>query len=130
MPKVSVVILNFNGKGVLRECLKSLKKQSFKDYEVIVSDNNSSDGSQEMVRKEFPKVKLLANDKNYGVSEGYNRGVAIAKGRLVATIANDMVLDKNWVKEAVAVFKDEKVGCAGSYIKNKDEGFANPENGI
>lgn len=123
MPNVSVVILNFNGKDVLRECLKSLAKQSYRDYEVIVSDNNSSDGSQAMVRKEFPKVKLLANDKNYGVSEGYNRGVAAAKGRFVATLANDMVLDRDWVKEAVAVFSDKKVAAAGSYIKNKDEGF-------
>ncbi len=103
MPNVSVVILNFNGKKHLEECLKSLKKQSYKDFEAIVSDNKSTDGSQEMVKKQFPKVKLLANDRNYGVSEGYNKGIAISKGRYVATLANDMVLDRNWIKEAVAV---------------------------
>ncbi len=123
MPGVSVVILNFNGKEHLKECLKSLQRQSHKGFEAIVSDNSSTDGSQEMVRKQFPKIKLLANDRNYGVSEGYNRGVAIAKGRYVATLANDMVLDRNWIKEAIAVFKDKKVAAAGSFIKNKDEGF-------
>ncbi len=123
MPDVSVVILNFNGKECLKECLKSLQKQSYRDFEVIVSDNSSTDGSQEMVRKSFPKFRLLANDRNYGVSEGYNRGVAIAKGRYAATLANDMVLDRNWLKEAFAAFKDKKVAAAGSFIKNKDEGF-------
>lgn len=123
MPDVSVVILNFNGKECLKECLKSLQRQSYKSFEVIVSDNKSTDGSQEMVRKLFPKFKLLANDKNYGVSEGYNRGINIAKGRYVATLANDMVLDRNWIKEVVSVFKDKKAAAAGSFIKNKDEGF-------
>ncbi len=123
-PEASVVILNFNGKDYLRKCLQSLQKQSHKSFEVIVSDNNSSDGSQEMVVKEFPKVRLLRNAANYGVSKGYNVGVEVAKGKYVATLANDMVLDKDWVKEAVAALKkDSKAASAGSFIQNKEGGF-------
>ncbi len=123
MPKVSVVVLNFNGKKHLRKCLNSLKKQTFKDFEVIVSDNNSRDGSQEMVRKEFPGFRLLANDRNYGVSEGYNRGVATAKGRYVVTMANDMQFDREWIKEAVKPFKEKDVAVVTTYIKNRDKGY-------
>ncbi len=124
MPDVSVVILNFNGKEHLKNCLQSLKAQSYRNFEVIVSDNNSSDGSQEMVAKEFPKFKLIRNSENYGVSKGYNVGVRLAKGEYVATLANDMVLDKNWIKEAVAVLeKDKKAAAVGSFIQNKEGGF-------
>ena len=123
MPKISVVVLNFNGKEHLRKCLKSLQKQTFGDFEVIVSDNNSKDGSQEMVRKNFPKYKLLANENNYGVSEGYNRGVKVAKGRYVVTMANDMQFDKNWIKEAIKPFSEKDVAVVTTYIKNRDEGY-------
>jgi len=123
MVKVSIIVLNFNGKEHLKNCLESLQKQTYEDFEIIVSDNNSSDGSQEMVRKKFPKVKLLANDKNYGVSEGYNRGVKVAKGRYVVTMANDMQFDKNWIKEAVKPFKEKDVAVVTTYIKNRDEGY-------
>lgn len=123
-PEVSIVVLNFNGKEHLRKCLKSLRNQSYKSYEAIVSDNNSSDGSQEMVEKEFPEARLIRNKHNYGVSKGYNIGVAAAKGKYVATLANDMILDKDWIKEAAkALKKDEKAAAAGSFIQNKEGGY-------
>ena len=123
VPEASVVVLNFNGKEHLRKCLMSLRKQGHKNFEVIVSDNNSTDGSRQMVEREFPEASLIRNPQNYGVSKGYNAGVSAAKGKYIATLANDMVLDKNWVREAVKVLKaDENIAAAGSFIQNKEGG--------
>lgn len=124
IPEVSIVVLNFNGKEYLKKCLMSLERQSYKNFEVIVSDNNSADGSPGMVEKEFPKARLIRNLANYGVSKGYNAGVAAAKGKYVATLANDMILGKDWVKEAVKALKeDPQAATAGSFIQNSQEGY-------
>lgn len=123
-PEVSIVVLNFNGREHLRKFLESVRQQSFKNFEVIVHDTLSTDGSLEMLKKEFPEVKVMHTDVNYGVSKSYNLGAEQAKGRYVATLANDLVLDKNWVKEMVNALKgDSNAAAAGCYINNKAGGY-------
>lgn len=123
-PDVSVVVLNFNGKEHLRRCLQSLLKQTYKSYEIIVSDNKSSDGSPEMVEKEFPKIRLLRNSANFGVSKGYNVGVAAAKGEYVATVPNDMIFESSWIAEMARMLKqDSRAASTGCYMKNREGGF-------
>ncbi len=123
-PEVSIVVLNFNGKEHLRKLLESVRKQSFRDFEVIVHDTLSTDGSREMLENEFPEVKVMRCDVNYGVSKSYNLGAEEARGKYVATLPNDMVLDRQWVKEMVtALKKDEKAASAGCYISNKEGNY-------
>jgi len=106
--KISIVIVNWNRKGDLRECLKSIKKQSYKPLETIVVDNHSTDGSIELVRKEFPDVTLIVMpNSSYGACETFNIGFATAKGKYVAILDNDVILPENWIKDILTEFEKE-----------------------
>ena len=80
-PEVSIVVLNFNGKEYLRKFLDSVRQQTYKSCEVIVHDTLSTDGSLEMLEKEYPEAKVMHSDINYGVSKSFNIGAEHAKGK-------------------------------------------------
>ncbi len=123
MAKATIIVLNFNGMPCIRETLNALLSQSHKDIEIILVDNQSRDGSPEMVEKEYPKVKVVRNTSNAGICSGYNLGIKHSTGEYIGTIANDMILDKDWTKNAIAVFeKDPKVGVVGSFV-DYDQGY-------
>lgn len=110
MVDLSIVILSFNTKELLRECLLSIKKYevgSWK-YEVIVVDNASTDGSAEMVEKEFPDITLIANEENTGYSRGNNQGVKKAKGRCVLFLNADTVVYDRTLKSMVDFIDEHK----------------------
>ena len=94
MTTLSVVIVSYNTRDYLRACLRSVQRETSPslDYEVIVVDNASSDGSAAMVREEFPWVRLLPLDQNLGFGAGCNRGAAIATGELIALLNPDAEL--------------------------------------
>jgi len=96
---ISVIILNWNGKRHLKECLGSLGNQTYTDFETIFVDNGSSDGSVEYVRGNFPDVRILALSKNTGFSKGNNEGIKIAKGEYIILLNNDTKVDKYWLEE-------------------------------
>jgi len=106
-PQISIVITNWNGKSVLKDCLTSLNKQSYKNFETIVIENGSKDGSTDMVKKEFPKVILIANKENKGFCGGMNQGVRKAKAKFVFLLNNDTELDKNCIKNLVKCWKNK-----------------------
>ena len=113
---VSIVVINFNGKDYLLRCIKSLLKSSYKNYEIIIVDNASSDGSVLAVKNEFTSklknIKILRLKKNYGPAKARNEGVKIAKGKYLGFLDNDTQVDKDWVSEAIKLFnKDKKIGC-------------------
>lgn len=111
-PLVSLVIVNWNGKKYLHDCLKSLQKISYKEIEIIVVDQNSTDGSQEMMRKYFPKVLLIQNKENTGFVGGNNTGVAKAKGKYAMLLNNDTEVDKHFIEPLVeAMENDTTIGC-------------------
>ena len=80
MPRFSVLILNWNGRDLLPACLDSLRAQTFRDFEVILVDNGSGDGSAEYVAAAYPEVTLLALPTNTGFCGGNNAGYARASG--------------------------------------------------
>jgi len=88
--KISAVVVNWNDKETLRLCLTSLQKQDHSDLEIIVSDNGSTDGSQEMTRKEFPDVLLIENNANLGFGTAVNRGFERASGDHLIFLNNDL----------------------------------------
>jgi GT2 family glycosyltransferase len=96
---ISIIVLNWNGKKVLKGCLDSIRAQKFKNSEVIVVDNASTDGSQEMIKKKYAFVKLIKNKENRGYAGGNNIGIKKAKGEYILILNNDTVLDKNFLKE-------------------------------
>jgi len=112
MPTVSIVVLNWNGKHFLKNCLNSLQKLTYKKVEIIVVDNNSSDGSQTFVKENYPKVKLISNKKNYGFAEGNNIGYKVSKGEYVMFLNNDTQVSSNFLEPLITDFtQDQNIGC-------------------
>jgi hypothetical protein len=102
MPDVSVIIVNWNTKGLLRDCIKSVYQQAGNiAYEVIVVDNASSDGSVEMVRREFPQVRLIAEKINHGYAGGMNRGMEVACGRYFLLLNSDIIICDRAIEKTV-----------------------------
>ena len=96
---VSIIIVNYNTCTLTRNCLKSVFEQTKDiDFEVIVSDNGSKDGSIEMIKTEFPQVILVENNANLGFGAANNRGLKIAKGKYIFYLNSDTVLLNNAVK--------------------------------
>ncbi|HBO97408.1 MAG TPA: hypothetical protein DD648_05190 [Candidatus Omnitrophica bacterium] len=113
---VSVVVVNYNGKHYLKDCIDSILSSATAKYEIIIADNHSSDGSESHIQAAFPtqsgKIRFLALDKNYGPAKARNEGVKIAKGRYIAFLDNDTKVECNWLNKAIDLFRsDEKIGC-------------------
>jgi GT2 family glycosyltransferase len=120
-PFCSVIILNYNGKKYLESCFNSLKEVNYpkNKFEIIMVDNGSIDGSTNYVKQNFPWVKTLQLDKNYGFSEGNNRGLELAKGEYIVFLNNDTEVEKNWLMELVKVANSDKsIAICGSKIIN------------
>ena len=116
-PAVAVAVLNFNGKHHLKDCLDSLGQQSYGNYSVYVIDNGSTDASVDFVKKEFPWVRIIAFDRNYGFAEAYNRAIEMLQFDFVALLNNDVAVDSGWLEKLVEeILKDENIAACGSKI--------------
>ena len=116
-PLVSIVILNYNGKEYLEDSLSSLQKQTYKNTEILLVDNNSTDGSVDFVREKFRDIKIIENKENLGFSGGNNVGIERSSGSLIALVNPDTILDENWLRILVNVaLSDEKIGIVGGKI--------------
>jgi len=100
-PKVSVVIPSWNGKGLLSDCLVSLDAQSFRDFEIIVVDDGSTDGTAESVRRRYPSVRMIVFPANRGFCHAVNAGIEAAQGDLILLLNNDMTLDARFLEHLV-----------------------------
>ncbi|MCL5023593.1 MAG: glycosyltransferase family 2 protein [Nitrospirae bacterium] len=117
MTAISVIIANMNGERYLPDCLRSLACQTFRDFEVILVDNGSTDGSLALLGKEFPWVKVIALEKNAGFAGGNNRGFAASSSRYVATLNNDTIADSGWLEALYEASEaDSTIGMAASKI--------------
>src|SRR5579859_3178787 len=99
MPEISVIIANWNGKHFLGDCLSALRRQTFRDFETILVDNGSTDGSVEFVRKHFPEVSPLALNEKLGFTGGNIAGYELAGGSLIVLLNNDTEADSEWLQE-------------------------------
>lgn len=98
---LSIIILNYNTKKYLKNLLDSLAQADFANisYEIIVVDNGSSDGSQELIKKEYKNVKLVKNGQNFGFSRANNIGARFAKGKYLLFLNSDTLVEKNSIKD-------------------------------
>lgn len=114
---ISAIVLNWNGKKFLKECFDSLMNQTFKDYELMMVDNGSTDGSIEFMRDNFPQVKLVCLGHNLGFCRAMNAGMKLAKGEFLALFNNDVVVDRNWLSAMHSALKNNpEVGICASKI--------------
>ena len=123
-PTLSVIMVNWNTKDLLRNCLKSLDKYLLLDdisYEIIVADNASSDGSQEMVKREFPHVRLIENRENLGFVKANNQAAKIARGKYLMLLNSDTEMIGTGAKEIIEFMeKNPRVAIVGGKIYNPD----------
>ena len=113
--KVSVIVLNWNGKHHLERCLSSVLKQTYPNFEVVLVDNASIDGSVEFVREGFPEVRIIRNEENLGFAAGNNVAIRATRGNYIATLNNDTRVDPHWLEELVSAAEaDPKVGMCSS----------------
>jgi GT2 family glycosyltransferase len=119
-PQVAVIVLNWNGLVDTLECLESLACLDYPDYEVVMVDNCSMDGSAEVIREQFPKVILIENEENMGFTGGNNVGLryAMAHGAdYVLLLNNDTVVDPAFLRVMVdAAGIEPAIGIAGPTI--------------
>ena len=121
-PLASVVIPNWNGKRFLEECLDSLKEQSFRDFEIILVDNGSSDGSADWLEGRYGHwVKVLRSKKNLGFAGGCNAGIHLARGKYIVLLNNDTVVEPGWIEELIKPIEaDSTVGMCASKVLSYD----------
>jgi len=113
----SVVIPNWNGKELLGPCLESLYHQEYDDFETIVVDNGSTDGSAAFVRDNFPQVTIICFAENRGFSAAVNAGIAASSSAYIALLNNDTLVQPSWLKELVgALDGNAQVGSGASKI--------------
>jgi len=123
MKTISVIIANLNGEQYLPDCLRSLEAQTFKDFEVIVVDNGSSDSSLDILRSDFPWARVIALKENTGFAGGNNIGFAASSAEYVATLNNDTIVDRSWLQALYETAKtDASVGMVASKIYLGREG--------
>ena len=116
---VSIVIPHWNNVDVLSECLESISNTDFENFETIVVDNSSTDNSVASVRSNYPNVKLIENDKNYGYAGGCNIGAEAASGDFLIFLNNDTVQEKDWISNLIkTINSDDKIAAVQPKILN------------
>jgi len=116
IPKVSIIVLNWNNFEDTKECLESLGKISYPNYEIIIVDNGSIDSSTRRIQKEFPQYIYIYNDSNLGFTGGNNVGMkyAVKTGAdYIFWINNDMIVDKAFLEPLVQAMGSEETGLVG-----------------
>lgn len=99
----SVVIVTRNRKKVTLDCLRSVLQMTYPDFEVILVDNGSTDGTPEAVKKRFPQVRVVEVGENLGLNGGKNLGQRYAKGNYILFLDSDTIVDKNLLRELVKI---------------------------
>lgn len=124
-PKVLIIIVNWNGAKYLPDCLNSVYNQVYPNYEVVLVDNASTDGSVKYVRENFPQVKVILLDNNLGFVGGTNAGISYAlstEADYVVLLNNDTKVNSTWLQELVRTANsDSSIGICFSKILMLDE---------
>ena len=126
--KLSIVIICWNDWKVIADCLSSIFEQTKQiSFEVIVSDNGSTDGSRENIRRDFPKAQIVENGANLGFAKGNNAGIRVAQGEYVLILNPDTIICDRALEKLVA-FADQhsEAGAFGCRVLNPDGSFQTP----
>jgi len=127
-PKLSIVILCWNDLRIIADCLRSIYAHTHStDFEVIVSDNGSTDGSPEFIRSHFPRVHIVENGVNLRFSKGNNVGIAVASGELILILNPDTLIHEGALDRFVE-FADRhpEAGAFGCRVLNADGSYQGP----
>ncbi|MBX7245155.1 MAG: glycosyltransferase family 2 protein [Candidatus Sumerlaeaceae bacterium] len=120
-PLASVVVITLNGSDVIRNCLDSLLPSDYPNFEVLLVNNGSTDGVEQIVRTEYPSVRIVSLGKNLGYAGGNNEGIKASRGEIVVLLNDDTVLQPTALGEVVRPFvENPQVGIVGCKILYPD----------
>ncbi|UAM98222.1 glycosyltransferase family 2 protein [Polaribacter litorisediminis] len=121
--QLSIIIVNYNGKHYLKDCLESIYVHcSSFSYEIIMVDNNSTDGSQEYITLNYPEIKLFQEKQNLGFGKANNLGVQYSNGNNILLLNNDTILLHD-IYPVLKEVKKEEIGVVGIYMFNADRQY-------
>ncbi len=116
MEKVAIVILNWNGEGMMKRFLRSVVDFSREEATVYVADNASTDNSLDLLEREFPEVRTVVLEKNFGFAEGYNRALKTIEAEYYVLLNSDVEVSEGWLK-TLTDFMDSHVEVAACQPK-------------
>ncbi|REL33602.1 glycosyltransferase family 2 protein [Rhodohalobacter sp. SW132] len=119
----SIIIVSWNGLHYLKEFLPSVAESEYENFEIILADNSSNDGSAEWINRECPQCKVVKFDQNYGYCGGNNRAVPYATGDILIFLNNDVRVDPHWLKHLNRSFADPQTAIVQPKILSHE----NPE---
>lgn len=111
---VSIIIVNWNGLEWLDRCIRSLLSQTYRNLEIILVDNASSDGSDEWVKIHFPGVKLVNSERNLGFAGGVNKGIERSTGEYIMLLNNDAWVETKFIEQALGALSSQKLDVIGA----------------
>jgi len=115
--RVSLIIPNWNGEPLLPGCLEALRRQTYRDFETVVVDNASTDGSLGLLRRDYPEVRVVSLARNLFFAGAVNAGIRLTEGELVALLNNDTEAEERWLEELVAALgAHSEAGMAASKL--------------
>lgn len=121
MLNLSIIIVSFNTKEILKKCLQSLEENGLKGQEIIVVDNASTDGNQEMIKKEFPRIKLVCNSENIGFAKANNQGIKEAMGKDILLLNSDIEVKEGSINKLYTFAeKHQEAGAVVPRLLNPD----------
>ncbi len=127
-PKVTISVINYNDKKFIFKAIESAVNQSYPNLEIIITDNNSTDGTREEIEsrisgweeKRNKNIIYIKNSENTGFGRPHNQAMRIAKGDFILLLNSDAILTENYVEEALELFKDSKVGSVQGKLLRYD----------
>ncbi len=118
MKSFSIIIVTWNALEHLKNYLPSVTETDYPDFEIIIADNASTDGSKEWIKSTYPEIKITTFDQNYGYCGGNNRAVPFAEKEILLFLNNDVRVDKNWLHDLNRVFEqDDQVAAVQPKMK-------------
>ncbi|TKJ30481.1 hypothetical protein CEE39_08170 [bacterium (candidate division B38) B3_B38] len=102
---VSIIVVSWESIKFLGECLRSVREQTYQEWELIVVDNGSEDGSADLVREKFPEARLIEGSRNLGFARAGNLGLQQSRGKWLLFINPDVLLERDWLEKALPAFK-------------------------
>ena len=120
-PLVSIIILNYNAGQLLLDCVNSIKKSNYSNFEIIIVDNLSNDQSHKKCKSKFPEVKLIENKENLGYCEGNNVGIRHATGKFIVIMNPDTEVSPSWLHELIIAYEKQGEGIFQPKILSLNE---------